>query len=100
MSIGYVLAAKIVFSVREVFFRDRLATRILLALAFCLAAHCFWVTAQFVFSWGAAPWSQYWRMILQAAAIAAYSSMLAPILIAIFTRIRKLLMNVRSQKDR
>jgi hypothetical protein len=100
MAIGYVLGAKAVFSVRGAFFRDRLPTRALMGLMFCLVAHWFWVTAQSILSWGQTPWAEYWRMIVQAVLISAYSALLAPALVAVFAGGRKWLMNARTQKDR
>jgi cell shape-determining protein MreD len=100
MSLGYVLGAKVVYSVREAFFRDRLAARALMCLLFCLIAHCFWVTAQSVLSWGRTPWGAYRGMLVQAGLVSVCSALLAPVLVAVFAAARRRLMIVRTQTDR
>jgi len=79
MAITYALAARGLFRVREAFFRQRLGTRMLLTLLFCLVAHGLWVTAQSLLAYGSTTWGEYARMLGQAAGISAYSALLAPL---------------------
>jgi len=99
MAIAYVLAAMVVFSARDIFFRDRAFTRVVLTLVFCLIAHVFWVTLQSVLAWRREGWDQYGRMLLQAGALAAYSAAISAVLIPLLTRGRRWLIRVRSGRE-
>jgi rod shape-determining protein MreD len=77
MPVTYALAASAVWRFREVFFRERLSTRIVLTLLFCLIAHGLWVTAQTLLAWRAMAWGAYGRAMLQAGLLSAYTGVLA-----------------------
>lgn len=75
MPVAYALGASLVFRMREAFFRDRISTRIVLTLLFCLVAHGLWVTAQSALAW---QWGAYGRVMIQAAMVSAYTAVVAP----------------------
>ena len=103
MPIAYALAARVMFEVREAFFRERVGTQMLLTLLFCLVAHGLWVTFQSLFAYGLTTWAEYWRMILQAAAVSAYSGLLAPIMLWLFGKARRWLITApvgRARRNR
>jgi len=79
MAMGYALAGKMLFHVREAFFRQRLGTQVLLTLGFGLIAHGVWVSLQSLLAYGQTSWGEYGRMLLQAAAISGCSAVLAPL---------------------
>lgn len=99
MAISYVLAAKVIYSLRDVFFRDRVITRFLLTAGFCLIAHGLWVIGQSLLAWRQCGWADCGRMLIQAAAIAVYSALIGPVLIALFYRGRRWLMYVRTGRS-
>lgn len=100
MALAYVLGAKLVFSVRDAIFRERILTKALLTGCFCLVAHCLWVTLQSVMAFGHTSWGQYGRMILQSVGIASYTAVLAPGMIWILHRGRNWLIQVRASSHR
>ncbi|MHC4295557.1 MAG: hypothetical protein ACYSTL_08225, partial [Planctomycetota bacterium] len=69
-----------ILSLREAFFRERISTRILLTLLFCLLAHPLWVTLQSLLGIEFASWSQYGWMLLQAVSVSVYSAAIAPLI--------------------
>ena len=79
MALAYALTAGLLFRVLEAFFREQPLTQTLLAGAFCLLAHAFWVTAQSLLAAGHVGWVNYWRTMGQAAALAGYSALLMPL---------------------
>jgi rod shape-determining protein MreD len=79
MSLSYMLAVAAVFRMREAFFRDRVMTQAILAVAFCLLAHGTWVTVQSALARGEVSWSGYGATLLQAAALACYTGALMPL---------------------
>jgi rod shape-determining protein MreD len=79
MPVAYALAAWAVYRLREVFFRERASTRILLTLLFCLLAHGLFVTLHTLLSWGQTTWGAYGRVLVQAIFISLYTAALAPL---------------------
>lgn len=75
-SIIFALLGGAVFSIREAFFRDRALTQAIVTLLFCLLAHALWITAQTLRLGG---WDYYGAMLVQAAAIAGFTAILAPL---------------------
>ncbi len=100
MSISYVLAAGMVFQVREAFFRERTFTKVMLVLAFCLLAHPMWVTLQTLRSIGAMSWGDYGRLLLQALLLSAYTAVLAPFAFFVFSRMGGLILASQSSRQR
>ncbi len=85
----YAAATAGVYAIREGFFRDRIATQMLLALLLCLLVHEPWVLLDsLVFGTGAAGLG---RRALQAMGISAYTALLAPLVIAPLRRMERLL---------
>jgi rod shape-determining protein MreD len=80
MPLAYVAASMAVLKMREAFFRERIATRMLLALVFCVLAHGIWVTVETILApAGARSWGFYWQMLKQALALAIYTAALMPL---------------------
>ena len=78
MPVAYALAAGAVFRLRDAFFRDRISTRFILTLVFCLLAHPLWVTAQAAIDWRRNTWGGYGLTLLQAVLLSLYTAVLAP----------------------
>jgi len=89
MALGYAAAAWVVFQVREAFFRERLTTRFLLTLLFCLIAHGLWVTLQSVRFLGDGSWAAYGASLLQAVVNSVYTALLAPLVMVGLDRVRR-----------
>ena len=77
MPVTYALAAGAVFRLRDAFFRDRISTRLVLTLVFCLLAHPLWVTVQAALDWRHNTWGAYGLTLLQAVLLSAYTAVLA-----------------------
>jgi hypothetical protein len=75
-AIVFSLLGGAVFSIREAFFRDRALTQVVVTLLFCLLAHALWITLQTIRLGG---WDFYGSMLVQAAAIAGFTAVLAPL---------------------
>jgi len=88
MSLAYVFAAAVVFKFREAVFREKAIPQALLAAAFCLLAHGLWVTLQTLLAGENASWELYGRRLLQAAALALYTAVLAPVILAALGKVR------------
>jgi hypothetical protein len=86
MALGYALAARLLFGMREALFRDRVMIRVVATLMFCLIAHGVWVTLQSILAWGGISWGQYFRMLLQSIGLAFYSTIPAIFLIQFMAR--------------
>jgi len=84
--------------VREAVFRDRAGTQVLLALLFCLFVYQLW-TAYDVLS-GQIARAQWPRQALRAAALAAYTAVLTPLVCAGLKRLRRLLLVTPSGRER
>lgn len=89
MALGYAFAAAVLFQMREAVFQDRKPTQMLLTLLFCLIAHGLWITLQSLLSFGEVSWSRYGRLWMQAAALAGYTALLAPLGYAAMRRMRR-----------
>jgi hypothetical protein len=100
MAIAFVLAARVIFSLREALFRDRLATKAIMGMLFAFGAHWFWITSQAILSGGEATWGQYWRLMLEALAVGAYTAILTPILFVPLGKIKRLLVPLPSSRQR
>ena len=88
MALGYALAARAVFSVREAVFAGRAITRALLALGFCLIAHGLWVTVQSVLAWRDVTLGDWAERLAQAGAIAVYTALVAPFVTPLLVRVQ------------
>lgn len=78
-----------VFVVREVFFRDRPVTQMILALLFCLFVYELW-TAYEVLAGASGP-GHWWRNAVQAAGLSAYTAAVTPLLCVPLGRMQHLL---------
>lgn len=76
MSLTYMVAAGVLFWIREAFFRDRPLTQAILAVLFCLIAHGLWVGGQAA---RAGDWAAARRMLPQMLCLAAYTGVLTPL---------------------
>ena len=99
MPIAYALAGGGVWRVREAFFADRPMTQALLAMAFAASAHGAWVTMQVLRAGGIA-WANYGTMLLQAAALAAYTAVLSPLGCFALGKIRRWFIPATSTRSR
>ncbi len=88
MPIAYVLGTAALVAVREAFFAERISTRMLLTLAFCLFAHWFWVTLQSLLAHEVSSWSEYGRMLMQVIGVSVYSALLAPVIMWLLDKVR------------
>jgi len=79
MALSYALGSWGVYRIREALFRDRMTVQALLVFVFCCVVHFLWVTAESLFAGGPMNWACYGRLLLQAAALAAYTAVLAPL---------------------
>jgi len=79
MPVAYALAAGAVYRLREVFFREKASTRVVLTLLFCLVAHGLWVALQSLLSWRYMTWGAYGRTMVQATLVSLYTAALAPL---------------------
>jgi len=96
MALTYVLGTKVIYTVRDAFFRERIISRAVLTAVFCLVAHCLWVTAQSAIAYRHTSWPEYGRMLLQAVGLAIYTAALAPSLIWLLEKGRKWIIQSRS----
>ena len=96
MAIAYTLAARATLAVREALFREHALVRAVLTLGFCLIAHLGWVTLQSLVAWN---WQEYWRMLAQAVALAAYTALLAPLILLMLDRIRRRLIRLPGRRS-
>jgi hypothetical protein len=94
MSIAYAAGAGIVFKIREAFFPNRVSTKVILALLFCLVAHGLWVTMQSVLAWGGTTWGDYGHMVLQAMLISLYTAAVMPIAHYVLLKVQAVFINM------
>lgn len=81
MSLTYVLAATVIYRIRDAFFRERPLPQAILTLLFCVMAHPLWVTLQSLLAGRATVgWPLYIRRLWEAAAVSLYTAALAPLL--------------------
>ncbi len=99
MAIAYALGSAAVYRVRDAFFRDRPLPQAVLAMLFVAFAHTFWVTAQTLRAGGIAP-ADYGIMLLQIAAVALYTALLAPIGCFALGRINRWFLLVQAGRSR
>ncbi len=88
MALAYCLAGRMVFALREAFFRERIAARFLLTLLFCLLAHGLWVTLQSLLAYQHTSGGEYVRMLGQAVGVSLYSALLAPLMLVLFGKLQ------------
>ena len=79
MSLSYALGAGAIFVLREVVFREKLLTRCIMTLVFCLLSHGTWVTLQWLLAFRTAPWGGYLQMLVQVVLVALYTGALTPL---------------------
>ncbi len=89
MAIAYALAARAVYSIREAFFHERLMTRAILTLIFCMLAHWMWVTMQSLLAASTMSWRTYWLMGLQATLGAVFTAIISPPIFMGLSRVRR-----------
>jgi cell shape-determining protein MreD len=100
MVFGYAFAARLLYAVRDAFFRDRASTRLLMTFLFVLVAHGIWVCLQALFAPGGASWNEFARTLLQAVAVAAYSAVVGWALILLIDRARGWLLLLPAGRSR
>ncbi len=88
MAIAYALAAWLVYSIREAFFYDRLMTRAMLTLIFCILAHVMWVLIQSMVASDAISGLRF-QLVLQAMLIAAFTAIISPPIFMVLNRVRR-----------
>lgn len=100
MVLGYALGGWAVVSIRDAFFRNRFLPQTVLGLVMIGLAHVTWVVLQTVACW---QWSELGGMLLQAAGITLYTSLLVWVGGKALTPIRPWMMTAvpgRSRRDR
>ena len=100
MPLAYALASMTVYRVRGAFFRDRILSRAMLALGFCLLAYPIWVTLQTLFNYGSVAAGDYGKMLLQAISRSVYTALLMPIAYLIFEKVHRWLMVAPAGRSR
>jgi len=99
MALAYGLGGLMVFQLREMFFRDKILSQVVMTLLFAVATHAIWVTLQALVA-RAFTWSEYGQMLLQAVLLGAYTAALAPLLHALLLRHERILLIVPSRRSR
>ncbi len=100
MAIGYALAVAAIYRVREAFFRERGLTQAFLAAMFCIVAHGLWVVVQCLLAYEVITWRDFGRLLLQAAALAAYTGALMPLVNVLLGWTRPLLISTPAGRSR
>lgn len=100
MAIGYALAVAAIYRVREAFFRERVLTQAFLAAMFCIVAHGLWVVVQCLLAYEVITWRDFGRLLLQAAALAAYTGALMPLVNVLLGWTRPLLISTPAGRSR
>ena len=99
MAITYGLGGLAVFQLREVLFRDKIVTQVVVVLLFTVAVHTLWVTLQALIT-RSLTWNDYGNALLQAVLLGAYTAVLAPIVHAVFLRYERVLLVVPGRRSR
>ena len=98
MALLFLAGAWGVFSLREAFFCERVATQIIMALLFCLFVFETWAVYQVLL--GDLPGGQFGRLVLQAAGVSAYTAAVTPLICAALRRMQRVLMTFPSGRER
>ncbi|MHC4717392.1 MAG: rod shape-determining protein MreD [Planctomycetota bacterium] len=98
MSLLYMTACVGVHGVREIAFRDRAVTQMVLALAFCLFVYAL-VTAYDLLS-GSIGGQSVFRQLVQSAGLAAYTALVTPVVCRILKHFQRWLVPVPSGRRR
>ncbi|HOF19283.1 MAG TPA: hypothetical protein PK082_10270 [Phycisphaerae bacterium] len=98
MALAYVLAAGAVYKIREALFAERVLTRAVVGVIFCLLAHLPWVTLQTILAHNVMTWQAYGARLLQAMAISAYTGVVTPVFYPLLDRVRKWLISVPAER--
>jgi len=77
MAIAYSAGGFLVFKVRDVFFRDKPSSQMILAIVFCLIAHGLWVIMQSIITARYTTFGMFGRMLLQALLLSLYTAVFA-----------------------
>jgi len=91
MALAYAGGGFLVFQFREIFFREKILSQVILVLVFALLTHVTWVTLQAVISGFDTTWGIYGQRLLEAVFLAVYSAALAPVLHTGLIRYERLL---------
>ena len=100
MGVCYALAGWLVFQLRELFFRERIVTRVLLGLVFALLAHVLWVTTQSLLAVSEMTWSAYGRTVGQAIALAVYTALITPVVCGGLSRLQRVFVSPPAGRSR
>ncbi len=88
MALLYVLCVRLVFAMREAFFRERALPQVVLAAFFCFLAHGLWVTLQALLAEGTLGWAGYGQLLLQVVLSSLYTALLMPLAYVLLRGIR------------
>ena len=88
MAIAYALSAWAVYSIREAFFHDRLMTRAILTLIFCVLAHVMWIIMQSIVASNSIS-GHIFTMVLQATLVAVFTAIISPPIFIGLNRVRR-----------
>lgn len=97
MALAYAIMGGLAFRIREVIFRERALTQAIMTLFFVLPAHALWITAQTLRSGG---WEFYGSMLLEAAGIAAFTAVLAPLVTFLLSWCSRWILLSQSRRSR
>jgi rod shape-determining protein MreD len=86
MALTYGLAGMVVYRMRDAFFRERIVSQALLALAFAGTAHLLWVFLQAML---VGQWRFWWGATQQAVALAVYTALAAPLGYRLLERVQR-----------
>lgn len=93
MALLFALAVRLVFALREAFFRERALPQMVLAGLFCLLAHGLWITVQVLLAGGEIGWGGYGRLLLQVLLSSVYTALLMPLAYVLLRGIRGMILS-------
>ncbi|MFW6062087.1 MAG: hypothetical protein ACOC93_04690 [Planctomycetota bacterium] len=100
MVISYVLAAGLIYRIRDVFFQDHWPTQVVFGGLFCLVSHGLWITLQSMLVGSEASWSLYGRMWLQVVALSVYTAILMPLARPVLAAVKNIFMVAPADRRR
>ncbi len=87
-----------IFHVRDVFFRDRAMTQIIIGLVFCVFVYELWTVYDILV--GGRESGEYFRPALQALGLSIYTAVLTPLVCAVLKRLREFLLPAPPIRER
>jgi cell shape-determining protein MreD len=97
MALAYVIAAGLIYKLRDAVYGENFLTQAVLALVFCLLAHVLWLVGQSVLAWSTQGLG---GMLAQAFGSALYTAVAAPMAMALLKRVRGLIFQPMGRRER